>query len=494
MIRKMMVFKAVLSMSGFTYDVIIIGGGVAGCAVARELARYRARIALLERAEDVCSGASKANSGIVHAGFDAAPGTAKARFNLLGNRQMGALARELDFEFARCGSLVLCLDEADRPRLEALAARGRQNGVPGLEILPGDEVRRREPMVSERCVAALWAPTGGIVCPFGLTIALAENACDNGVTFLPLTEVTAIARMEGGYRVETGRGALTARCVVNAAGVYADVLHNQVSARRLHITPRKGDYCLLDKTAGGHVRSTIFQLPGAAGKGVLVTPTVHGNLLLGPTATDQTDRENTATTAAELDFLQRRAAEGVRALPLRAVITAFSGLRAHEDGGDFALGSPGDAPGFFDAAGIESPGLTSAPAIGRWLAERVAAYLGAPPRADWQPRRRGILRAASLPEEERRALIARQPAYGAIVCRCEQISEGEILDAIARTPGARSLDGLKRRVRQGMGRCQGGFCTPRAMELLAQARGIPPEAVCKNGPGSRMIAGEEGAQ
>ena len=349
-------------------------------------------------------------------------------------------------------------------------------------------------MVSERCVAALWAPTGGIVCPFGLTIALAENACDNGVTFLPLTEVTAIARMEGGYRVETGRGALTARCVVNAAGVYADVLHNQVSARRLHITPRKGDYCLLDKTAGGHVRSTIFQLPGAVGKGVLVTPTVHGNLLLGPTATDQTDRENTATTAAELDFLQRRAAEGVRALPLRAVITAFSGLRAHEDGGDFVLGSPGDAPGFFDAAGIESPGLTSAPAIGRWLAERVAAYLGAPPRADWQPRRRGILRAASLPEEERRALIARQPAYGAIVCRCEQISEGEILDAIARTPSARSLDGLKRRVRQGMGRCQGGFCTPRAMELLAQARGIPPEAVCKNGPGSRMIAGEEGAQ
>ena len=351
-------------MSGFTYDVIIIGGGVAGCAVARELARYRARIALLERAEDVCSGASKANSGIVHAGFDAAPGTAKARFNLLGNRQMGALARELDFEFARCGSLVLCLDEADRPRLEALAVRGRQNGVPGLEILPGDEVRRREPMVSERCVAALWAPTGGIVCPFGLTIALAENACDNGVTFLPLTEVTAIARMGGGYRVETGRGALTARCVVNAAGVYADVLHNQVSARRLHITPRKGDYCLLDKTAGGHVRSTIFQLPGAAGKGVLVTPTVHGNLLLGPTATDR------------------------------------PGKHGHDS------------------------------------------------------------RRARLPA----------------------------------APGARSLDGLKRRVRQGMGRCQGGFCTPRAMELLAQARGIPPEEVCKNGPGSRMIAGEEGAQ
>ena len=315
-------------MSGFTYDVIIIGGGVAGCAVARELARYRARIALLERAEDVCSGASKANSGIVHAGFDAAPGTAKARFNLLGNRQMGALARELDFEFARCGSLVLCLDEADRPRLEALAVRGRQNGVPGLEILPGDEVRRREPMVSERCVAALWAPTGGIVCPFGLTIALAENACDNGVTFLPLTEVTAIARMGGGYRVETGRGALTARCVVNAAGVYADVLHNQVSARRLHITPRKGDYCLLDKTAGGHVRSTIFQLPGAAG-----IPCLCGTMVIGLTP-------GRAVTAVSREH-------GLFTLQAGAVVLAM-GCRERPRG---ALNIPGTRPAGVYTAG-----------------------------------------------------------------------------------------------------------------------------------------------
>lgn len=473
------------------YDVIVVGGGVVGCAAARELARYRCRVALVERAEDVCAGTSKANSAIVHAGFDAKPGTAKARFNLLGNRRMEPLARELDFEFIRNGSLVLCLDEADRPKLAALAARGLQNGVPGLRLLTGEEARRLEPNLSARCAAALYAPTGGIVCPFGLTIALAENACDNGVDFHFLTAVTAVARTAEGYRLETSRGPLTARAVVNAAGVYADELHNQVSARRLTITPRKGDYCLLDKSAGGHVQHTIFQLPGKAGKGVLVTPTVHGNLLLGPTATDTPDKENTATTAAELDFLQRKAAEGVDGLPLRAVITSFSGLRAHEAGDDFVLGEPADAPGFFDAAGIESPGLTSAPAIGLWLAEQAAARLGAEPRADWNPRRRGILRAAALPAEERRALVAAQPAYGAIVCRCEQISEGEILDALHRTLGAKSMDGLKRRVRQGMGRCQGGFCTPRAMELLAEALGVPMEQICKNEPGSCLIHCEE---
>lgn len=481
-------------MSKTDYDVIVVGGGVVGCATARELARYRCRVALVERAEDVCAGTSKANSAIVHAGFDAKPGTAKARFNLLGNRRMEPLCRELDFEFIRNGALVLCLDEVDRPKLAGLAARGLQNGVPGLQLLTGEEARRMEPNLSTRCVAALWAPTSGIVCPFGLTIALAENACDNGVDFHFLTAVTAVARTAEGYRLETTRGPLTARAVVNAAGVYADELHNQVSARRLTIIPRKGDYCLLDKSAGNHVRRTIFQLPGQAGKGVLVTPTVHGNLLLGPTASDTSDKENTATTAAELAFLQRKAAEGVEGLPLRAVITSFSGLRAHEEGGDFVLGEPADAPGFFDAVGIESPGLTSAPAIGLWLAEQVAVRLGAEPRVDWNPRRRGILRAADLPAEARRTLIAAQPAYGAIVCRCEQISEGEILDALHRTLGAKSMDGLKRRVRQGMGRCQGGFCTPRVMELLAEALSIPMEQICKNEPGSCLIHSEEATQ
>ena len=305
-------------------------------------------------------------------------------------------------------------------------------------------------------------------------------------------EVTALAPEAGGWRVEAGGEAFHAACVVNAAGVYADAVHRMASAAPMHITPRKGDYMLLDKAAGGHVRHTLFQLPGPYGKGVLVTPTVHGNLLIGPTATDVDDRDCAATTAGELDDVRRRSAMSAKGIPYNQVITSFCGLRAHEDGHDFILGEAPDAPGFFEAAGIESPGLSSAPAIGEYLAQQIAGKLGAAEQADFIATRRGIPRAASLPEDERRALIAENPLYGRIVCRCEQISEGEIVDAIRRPVGARSLDGVKRRVRAGMGRCQAGFCTPRVMQILARELGIPVTAVRKNGPGSELTVGEMG--
>ena len=260
------------------FDVVVIGGGVTGCAIARELSRYNLNTCVVEREEDVCSGTSKANSAIVHAGHDAVPGSLKAKFNVEGNRMMEDLAEELDFEFKRNGSLVLCFAEEDRPALEELYQKGIKNGVPDLKIITGDEVRAMEPNVSEQVVAALYAPTGGIVCPFGLTIALAENACDNGVEFIFNTEIKEIRKAESGYELEADEMLLKASYVVNAAGVYADVLHNMVSEKKLHITPRKGDYCLLDKEAGNHVSHTIFQLPGKLGKGILVTPTIHGNL------------------------------------------------------------------------------------------------------------------------------------------------------------------------------------------------------------------------
>ncbi len=279
-------------MSELQYDVTIIGGGVTGAAVARELSRYQLKTCLVERAEDVCSGTSKANSAIVHAGYDAAVGSVKARFNVEGNRIMGELSRDLDFAFRRNGSLVLCFAEADRPALQALYERGVANGVPDLKIISGDEVRAMEPNVTDEVVAALYAPTGGIVCPFGLTIALAENACDNGVEFRFLTEVTDIKKIEGGYELAVrDQAAITTRYVVNAAGVYADVFHNMVCGDKIHIVPRKGDYCLLDQEAGKHVDKTIFQLPGKYGKGILVAPTIHGNLLIGPTAADIDDKE-----------------------------------------------------------------------------------------------------------------------------------------------------------------------------------------------------------
>lgn len=473
------------------FDVVVIGGGVTGCAIARELSRYNLNTCVVEREEDVCSGTSKANSAIVHAGHDAVPGSLKAKFNVEGNRMMGELAEDLDFEFKRNGSLVLCFAEEDRPALEELYQKGIKNGVPDLKIITGDEVRAMEPNVSEQVVAALYAPTGGIVCPFGLTIALAENACDNGVEFIFNTEIKEIRKAESGYELEADEMLLKASYVVNAAGVYADAIHNMVSEKKLHITPRKGDYCLLDKEAGNHVSHTIFQLPGKLGKGILVTPTVHGNLLTGPTAKDIEDKEATATTAQELAEITQKASVSVNNIPFRLVITSFCGLRAHEDGDDFVIGEADDAPGFFDAAGIESPGLTSAPAIGAYVANLIAEKAGAEKKENWNGKRKGFIRPEKMTREERAALIKERPEYGTIICRCEGVSEGEIMDAINRTLGAVSLDGIKRRVRQGMGRCQAGFCTPRTMEILARERNMKMEDICKNAPGSNMLTGQK---
>lgn len=471
------------------YDVAIIGGGVTGCAIARELSRYAISACLLEKGEDVCSGTSKANSAIVHAGFDAKPGSMKARMNVEGSRRMPSLAEELDVHFQQNGAMVLCFSEEEMPQLRELYARGIQNGVEGMRLLTGDEARGMEPKLSENVVGALYAATSGIVCPFELTIALAENACENGVEFRRGEEVRNICRNENGYEIRTDKAVLTARCVVNAAGVHADMINNMVSARKLHITPRKGDYCLLDREAGDHVACTIFQLPSKYGKGVLVTPTVHGNLLIGPSATDVQDKDDAPTTAAELADVIAKSALSVRDVPYNKVITSFSGLRAHEDGGDFVLGEAADAPGFFNAAGIESPGLSSAPAIGAALAEQVAEKLHAQRKAEHHSCGKGIVRASQLDAQARMELIRENPLYGNIICRCEQISEGEIVDAIHRPVGAVSMDGVKRRVRAGMGRCQGGFCTPRVMEIIARELEIPITSVCKNVPGSELLIG-----
>lgn len=479
-------------MKEMYYDAAIIGGGVIGCAIARELARYDLKVCLVEREEDVCSGTSKANSAIVHAGYDASPGSLKAKFNLEGSLMMEDLSKELDFSFQRNESLVLCLSEEDVPAMHQLYEKGVKNGVSGLAILSGDQVRAMEPNVSERAVAALYAPTGGIVCPFGLTLALAENACDNGVEFFFNTEVNEIEKTLKGYDLKTQEGVFHAAYVINAAGVYADQFHNMVSDKKLTIVPRKGDYLLLDKEAGTHVSHTIFQLPGKMGKGVLVTPTVHGNLLAGPTASDVEDKEDMKTTAKEMNDIIEKAAWGVKDIPFRQVITSFSGLRAHEVGGDFVIGEVLDAPGFFDAAGIESPGLTSAPAIGIYLADLVAKKAGAGKKADFKAARKGITDSRKLTFEERARLIAKDPRYGTIICRCEEVSEGEIVASINRTLGAVSLDGIKRRVRAGMGRCQAGFCAPKTMEILARETGKTIEEICKNRPGSNLLNGEEG--
>ena len=469
----------------FDFDVCVIGAGVVGCAAAMMLGRYELSVCTVERAEDVCSGTSKANSAIVHAGYDAKPGTLKARMNVRGAAMIRELSRTLDFSYRENGSLVLCFDEKDMPKLNELYERGIKNGVEGLRILTGEEVRRLEPAVSDKAVAALLAPTAGIVCPFGMTVAFAENAAENGVEFRRLTTVTGVERRGEGFTVKTDGGDITSRFIVNAAGVYSDVIHNMICENKLHITPRRGEYVLLDKQTGDLVSHTVFQLPGAYGKGVLVTPTVHGNLLVGPSAEDCGDPEDTETTAEGTASVKQRALLSVPSVPYNMTITGFAGLRAHEDGDDFIIGE--SAPGFFDAAGIESPGLTSAPAIGEYIAELIAKKADARPRENAVTERRGIPRVSELPAEERSRLIKEDPAYGVIVCRCENVSEGEIVAAIRRNPGAVSLDGVKRRVRQGMGRCQAGFCTPAAAAILSRELGITMEEVRKNIPGSELI-------
>lgn len=471
------------------YDVVIIGAGVSGCASARELSRYNLNICVVEMEEDVCCGTSKANSAIVHAGYDAEHGTLKAKLNVEGSQMMEALSKELDFHYKKNGSLVVCLHEEERDNLQKLYERGVKNGVKDLRIIDRDELVKLEPNISDDAVAALYAPTGAIVCPFDMNIAFAENAAANGVEFRFDTKVTGFEKKENNWVVQTSKGDIETKYVVNAAGVYADVFHNMVSEKKIHITPRRGDYCLLDRSAEGFVTHTIFQLPGKFGKGVLVTPTVHGNTLVGPTAIDIEDKEGTNTTQQGIDELTKKAGNTVKNLPMRQVITSFAGLRAHEDGHEFIIEELEDAKGFIDCAGIESPGLSSAPAIGKMVAEIIRDLTGAKEKENFIATRKGILDPKTLSKEEYAALIKEKPEYGNIICRCEMITEGEIMDAINRPLGAKSLDGVKRRTRAGMGRCQSGFCSPRTIEILARERGVDPAEITKSGGESKIIVG-----
>lgn len=470
-------------------DVVIIGGGVVGCGVARELSRRNASIVVLEKGNDVAVGTSKANSGIVHAGFDARPGTAKAKFNVAGNAMFDRLSQELDFPFKRNGSMVLCFDKT-QGGLDELYARGKANGVPQLEIIDGARVRELEPNVSENVVAALWARTGGIVSPYEMTIAYAENANANGVQFLFNHAVSNINKNADGFSVVCSNGAtIEARAVINCAGVYADEINNTVCTEKINITARKGEYMLLDKACANTCRRTLFQMPTRMGKGVTVTPTTHGNILVGPTSTDVDGKDDVDTSATALAEAWNRALWAVPALSKRNIITQFAGLRAHSDTDDFIIGES-SVKGFFNAAGIESPGLTAAPAIAVYVADTVSSALGLSENKNFDPIRKGIPRFAEMTDEQRAELIKQDPRYGRIVCRCETVTEGEIVNAIRRPLGATDLDGIKRRTRAGMGRCQAGFCTPAVMKILARELNVDLAEITKYGGGSQIVAEE----
>ena len=462
-------------------DVVVIGGGVVGCAIARELSRYSLSVVVLERAPDVAMGTSKANSGILHAGFDNEPGTLKARLNVRGARLYQSISEELGILRRRVGSLVVALDEAQRDTLEELRRRGIENGVTGLALWGRDEVLAHEPNLSPDVVGALWAPTAAIACPFSATIAFAENAIRNGAHIVTQCAVTGIEVVDNRTTaVETTLGRIEAPFVVNAAGVHSGEVAAMAGDESITITPRRGEYILFDHSVSDLVRSVVFPTPSKVSKGILVAPTVHGNVFIGPNASDIEDLEDHETTRGGFAEIISGAQRMVPKLPLANAITEFAGVRAVA-GKDFVIGLSPVVRGLVHAAGIQSPGLTAAPAIAEtvvdFLAEAGLKLVSNPAYMPVNPVRPKF---AELDARERAKLIAENPLYGRIICRCESITEGEIVAAIRAPSGARTMDGVKRRVRAGMGRCQGGFCGPRVTAILARELGIPVTAVRKD--------------
>ncbi len=469
------------------YDVLIIGCGVTGAAAAFALAKYDLRVAVLERENDVAVGTTKANSAILHAGYDPKPGTLMARLNVRGTALAKELCRKLDVPCRQTGSLVLAFSEGERAHLDELYRRGRENGVPDLKILTGDELRAMEPNVSGQAVAALYAPSAAICSPWELCLALAETAVKNGTGLFLEHEVTGLSRTGTGWRADTARGAFEARYVLNAAGVNAQAVHELAAPRSFTMKPARGEYYLLDKSEGGRVSHVIFQCPSGKGKGVLVAPTVHGNLIVGPNA-QSVEGEDTANTAEGLRFVRETAARSVPSIDFKQSIRSFAGVRAATDAGDFVIGWA--APGLLDLAGICSPGLSAAAAIGEY-AVRLLEEDGLELRErDGFLCERHRTRFKQLTPGERSALVEREPVFGRVICRCETVTEGEILEAIHSPIPPRSVDGVKRRVGAGMGRCQGGFCAPRVLEILAREGGRSPGDVVQDRAGSWILARE----
>ncbi len=475
-----------------TYDVLIVGAGVVGALTARELSRYDLNVALLERTNDVAMGASKANSGIVHGGFDPVPGTKMAELNVKGTAMMAKLCDELDVPYKNNGSFVLAFSEPEMETVKVLYDRGIANKVPGLSILSGDEVRAMEPNVSKEVVGALYCSSSGIVCPHELTTSAAANAVANGVDFFRNAEVRCIRYVDGTFFVDTPVSVFKAKIVINAAGVFSDKVAAMIGDDSITVRPRKGEYYLLDRAVGDVVSATIFQCPTKMGKGVLVSPTVDGNLLIGPTAEDNDDKLDVSTSTAGLKAVRTLAPKSVPCVSVRDSITSFTGVRAHATtSSDFIIGSSAVNKYFVNVAGIESPGLSSSPAIAEYVADIVKDLLGGvKPNECFDPVRAKIFRFRHATDEERQAAFEKDPAYGRIICRCESVTEGEIIDAIRAPAGARDVDGVKRRTRAGMGRCQGGFCGSKVLEILSRELGIPLNEVTKFGGESRILYNE----
>ena len=495
---RIIFFFAILVKGGenmiYTTDVLIIGAGITGCAVARELSRYHVSVTVLDSGSDIAEGATKANSGIIHAGYDAVPGSRKAFYNTRGAAMYPDLCASLHIPYRQNGALVIAFTESDRNKIEELKSRGIQNGVQGLSVIGKEEVLALEPSLNPSVTCALSVPTSAIISPYEAAFAFADDAALNGVLFRFNEQVLSVSRSaETGFFVQTSASSFTCRALVNCAGASGASIHNMISCEALTMIHRRGQYYLLDRAAFQPFSRTIFQCPSAMGKGVLVSPTVHGNLLLDPTAEDIIDPLDTATTSEGLAEVLKKASLTWPGLSLKNNITNFSGIRAHLATDDFIVGPCKDCPGCFEAIGIESPGLSSAPAIGHDLSQMIAEHLRLTLKDSLVSYPEPVCPFHDMPEDDRARVAASDPAYGNIVCRCETVTEAEIRAAIRRPVGARSIDGVKRRTRAGMGRCQGGFCMPRVAAIISEETGIPLEQITKNGGNSYLLSGSIGS-
>ena len=476
------------------YDVVIIGAGIIGSTIARELSRFCVRVAVLDKAAEIPSGASRANSSMIHGGFDDVPGTVKAGFVAEGNRLYHELHKELDFHLDECGSYVCAFNEEETKRLHVLMEQGRANGVPGLEIVSGDQLREKEPNVSPAIIAALWSPTAAIVNNFEAVVAFMENAQMNGVELFLETEVTGLLMDESDSSVmgvSSSRGDFTAPVVINAAGVNSDLIARMAGDESFLIRPTRGEYFITDNRYGNLIKSFLFACPSEKGKGITVARTSEGNLLFGPSSVRQTDREDTSTTKEGLQFVMEGARRLLPAAGTHMSITTFAGVRANAHPEDFHISALKKPLGFVNVAGIKSPGFTCAPSIARYVVELVGDVLGdrvaLRPNPDFIPQRRHIPRFSMMSLEEKAALVAENPLYGQIVCRCETVTEAQIVEAVRR--GARTLSAVKVWTRAGTGRCQSGFCCPRIIEIMARELNLSPDELTRHGGDSRLLTG-----
>lgn len=472
------------------YDVVIIGAGIMGGSIFRELTKYKLRVAIIEKENDVAMGTTKANSAIVHAGYDPKCGTLMAKYNVRGNDMFEENCKDLSVPFKRIGSLVLAFNNEDLKVINNLFINGNNNGVKKLEILTKEEVLSLEPNISKDVIGALYAPTAGIVDPFEYTIALIENGYKNGGDVILDNEVISINKLDE-FIIKTKAGKeVKSKYIINAAGVYVDKIHNMICKEKFKITPRKGEYFVMDKSQSNIVQHTIFPCPSKLGKGILISPTVHGNLLVGPTAVDLEDKESLNTTSEGLNYIKKSATHITNKINFRESIRTFSGLRATSDIDDFIIGEDEEVKGFIDVAGIKSPGLSSAPAIAEDIIKLLKNSGLNLVKNDTFTGVRTQVRVSELSALEKKELIKNQPLYGRIICRCEGITEGEIVDAIKNSFGKITLDGIKRRCRPGMGRCQGGFCGPRVQEIIARELNINMEDVLLENNNSVILYGK----